>query len=77
MRVTVRRIQVVMALDSSPPETLQKGSICAIVYSNQPSNRKSSRYNLNSPLLIHPPVVLPPPFPEPLSTTTVPNSVNH
>ncbi|MCP9266400.1 Voltage-dependent calcium channel gamma-5 subunit [Dirofilaria immitis] len=68
LEAQLRRIQVVMALDSSPPETLQKGSICAIVYSNQPSSRKSSRYNLNSPLLIHSPV-LPPSFPESLSTT--------
>ncbi|VDK64030.1 unnamed protein product [Onchocerca ochengi] len=77
LEAQLRRIQVVMALDSSPPETFQKGSICAIVYSNQPSSRKSSRYNLNSPLLIHSPVVLPSSFPESLSTTAVRNSVNH
>uniref|UniRef100_A0A915PSK2 Uncharacterized protein n=1 Tax=Setaria digitata TaxID=48799 RepID=A0A915PSK2_9BILA len=77
LEAQLRRIQVVMALDSPPPETIQKGSICAIVYPNQPANRKSSRYNLNSPLLIHSPVVLPPPFPEPLSTAAVRNSVNH
>lgn len=77
MHVAVRRIQVVMALDSPPPETLQKGSICAIVYSNQSSSRKSSRHNLNSPLLIHSPVMIPPSFPEPLSATTAHNSVNH
>uniref|UniRef100_A0A0R3RIP8 GpcrRhopsn4 domain-containing protein n=1 Tax=Elaeophora elaphi TaxID=1147741 RepID=A0A0R3RIP8_9BILA len=77
LEAQLRRIQVVMALDSPPPETLQKGSICAIVYSNQSSSRKSSRYNLNSPLLIHSPVVLPPPFPEPLPAATVRNSVNH
>ncbi|VDK76644.1 unnamed protein product [Litomosoides sigmodontis] len=76
LEAQLRRIQVVMALDSPPSESFQKGSICAIVYSNQ-SSRKSSRYNLNSPLLIHSPVVLPPSFPESLSASTVRNSVNH
>ncbi|VDN21222.1 unnamed protein product [Gongylonema pulchrum] len=51
-----------MALDSPPSEALQKGSICAIVYSNQPASRKSSRYNLNSPLLIPPPTLPTPPI---------------
>nr|CDQ00559.1 BMA-STG-2, isoform d [Brugia malayi] len=77
LEAQLRRIQVIMALDSPQSETLQKGSICAIVYSSQPSSRKTSRYNLNSPLLIHSPVVLPPSFPESLSTATVRNSVNH
>lgn len=47
-----------MALDSPPPaEAIQKGSVCAIVYPSQPSSRKPSRYNLNSPILIPPTVI--------------------
>ncbi|CAG9537214.1 unnamed protein product [Cercopithifilaria johnstoni] len=77
LEAQLRRIQVVMALDSPPPETFKKGSVCAVVYPNQPSSRKSTRYSLNSPLLIHSPIVLPPSFHESLSATTVHNSLNH